>query len=208
MLTIKKQPGLRSRTPLLIGGVALLVLIAGLYLLSLVAAPTVSLFVKKPVNAADIAAPKKQADRIIIPTIGVDVHYGSNGQASLDQGAWWRYPERGDPQKGGNFIIAAHRFSIQPTPGKTIEKSPFYHIGKLKQGDKILVDYNGARYGYAISKLFNVKPDQTEIEAPLPDDASRLTLYSCDLGGSAEGRVVLYAKPLGEVATDTPSHRS
>ena len=97
-----------------------------------------------------------------------------------------------------NFIIAAHRFSIQPTPLGTIEKSPFYSIDKLVVGDKIIVDYEGARYAYEITATFNVTPNQTEIEAA--SEEPKLTLYSCELDGSAGGRVVINAKPLGKVA--------
>ena len=98
---------------------------------------------------------------------------------------------------GGNFIIAAHRFSIQPTPQGTVERSPFYNIDKMKLGDNIVVDYEGARYAYEITKIFDVKPDQTEIEAPSQE--AKLTLYSCELGGSDAGRIVITGKLLGQV---------
>ncbi|MCA9336972.1 class E sortase, partial [Candidatus Saccharibacteria bacterium] len=111
------------------------------------------------------------------------------------------YPERGNPEKGGNFIIAAHRFSIQPTPQSTIEKSPFYNIDKLAVSDKIVIDYDGARYGYEVEKVFDVKPNQIEIEAPSKE--SKLTLYSCELGGADAGRIVYVAKPLGLIALDS-----
>ena len=106
--------------------------------------------------------PTKQYDRIVIPRIGVDIAYGK-GQSSLDHGAQWRYPERGNPVNGGNFIIAAHRFTRAPPPGETAKKSPFYNIDKLIVGDKIVVDYDGTRYGYEIDKIFDVKPTQVEI---------------------------------------------
>lgn len=174
----------------------------GLYILSLVLAPTIPQLAITPINAAALPAPKVGANRIIIPKIGVNIPYGSNGVKSLDAGAWWRYPERGNPETGGNFIIAAHRFSIEPTPGQTIVKSPFYNINQLKKGDQILIDYNGNRYLYLAEQFTNVKPNQTEIEAP--SETAKLTLYSCDLGGSAEGRVVIIAEPQGQI--DTTKH--
>lgn len=184
--------------PAAIGIVVSCLLISGLYLLTLVAAPTVGpLVAMKPIDVKALPAPAITRNNVIIPKIGVNIPY-DKGVAALDQGAQWRYPERGNPESGGNFIIAAHRFSIQPTPLSTIEKSPFYHIDKLVIGDKIVIDYNGARYGYEISKIFDVTPDQIEIEAPSADE--KLTLYSCELGGSDAGRIVVIAKPLGEVA--------
>ena len=179
-------------------GVALCLLIGGLYLLSLVAAPTVApLIAAKQIDVNTLDAPTVEKNRIVIPKIGVDIHYAP-GAASLDKGAQWRYPDRGNPAKGGNFILAAHRFSIQPTPQSTVEKSPFYNIDKLVVGDKIVVDYVGTRYGYEIDKIFEVKPTQIEIEAP--SETAKLTLYSCELGGSEAGRIVVTAKPLGKVA--------
>lgn len=198
MLKINKKRGPGARR-LIAMFIALALLGTGLYLLILVASPTIApLIIRKPIDVKSLPAPKKIDNRIIIPKIGVNIAYGSESIASLDRGAWWRYPDRGNPEKGGNFIIAAHRFSIQPTPRGTIEKSPFYSIDKIIVGDKIVVDYEGKRYGYEVTKTFDVKPSQIEIEAPSTD--AKLTLYSCELGGSESGRIVVVAKLLGEVA--------
>ncbi len=197
MLKIKKRRSIGiPRIALL--GTALLLLSGGLYLLLLVASPSLApLITMKPIEVRSLPAPQATDNRVIIPKIGVNIPY-DKGAASLDRGAEWRYPERGNPEKGGNFIIAAHRFSIQPTPQGTIEKSPFYHIDKLVVGDKVVIDYTGTRYGYEIEKIFTVKPTQVEIEAPSTD--AKLTLYTCELDGSDAGRVVVVAKPLGKVA--------
>lgn len=197
MLKIKTQRTIISG-PRIVMTFAALLLIGGGYLLSLVGAPTVApLISMKPISVNALPAPTKSDNRVIIPKIGVNIPFGE-GQAALDRGAEWRYPERGNPETGGNFIIAAHRFSIQPTPQGTIEKSPFYSIDKLAVSDKIIVDYNGTRYGYEIEKATSESPNQTSIEAS--SEAPKLTLYSCEQDGSATGRVVLTAKPLGKVA--------
>lgn len=186
----------------LIGLIAVLLMGSGVYLLSLVAAPTVApLIAMKPIDVNALPTPQKSENRVIIPKIGVNIAFAP-GEAALDRGAQWRYPERGNPEKGGNFIIAAHRFSIQPTPQSTIEKSPFYNIDKLVVSDKIVIDYDGARYGYEVEKVFDVKPNQIEIEAPSKE--SKLTLYSCELGGADAGRIVYVAKPLGLIALESP----
>lgn len=172
----------------------------GLYLLALVSAPVMSPLISMRSFEPDaIAMPSMDSNRIIIPKIGVDIEYGE-GDLALDNGAQWRFPERGNPDDGGNFIIAAHRFTLAPTPQETIRKSPFYHIEKLVPGDEIIVDYEGKRYGYTISKTFDVKPNQTEIESA--DTENRLTLYSCGLGGADDSRVVLFGEPLGEVTVN------
>lgn len=191
----------QKRNPLLfiVAILALVALSAGLYLLSLVLAPSIApLIANKPIDAASLPAPKTNENRIIIPKIGVNIHYAP-GTESLDRGAEWRYPDRGNPSDGGNFIVAAHRLSIQPTPQGTVEKSPFYRVDQLVIDDQVLIDYNGKRYLYKISKISNVKPTQVEIEAP--SDTPILTMYTCTLGGASDGRVVVVAEPVGEVAT-------
>ena len=183
---------------LIVTTIALLLVIVGAYVLLLVLTPNIPfLYSSQPLDVKAMGTPKVGVNKIMIPGIGVDIPYGTNGQASLDSGAWWRYPERGDPVKGGNFIIAAHRFSIQLTPHDTAIKSPFYHLDKLKVGDPIIVDFSGKRYGYKISKAYTVKPTQTEIEAQT--DKPKMTLYSCELGGSEAGRTVFDAEPMGEI---------
>lgn len=198
MLNIRKRSKRRIYTSRVLLAVASIALVVGLYVLILVASPMVApLISEKPIDIAKLPAPTVKDNRIIIPKIGVNIHYAP-GTAALNAGAQWRYPERGNPETGGNFIIAAHRLTIEPTPWGTVIKSPFYNIDKLAIGDKIFVDYLGSRYAYNIAKIFNVLPTQTEIEAP--SDTPILTLYSCDLTGSATGRVVITGTLLGKVA--------
>ena len=174
-------------------------LAGGIYLLVLVLTPNVPiLYPVEPINAKTLPAPK--GDRIYIPKIGVSVDMVTGGAEALDKGAWHRFPERGDPVKGGNFIVSAHRFSLGTTPGQTRHKSPFYHIDKLAKGDQILVDFQGKRYGYEIVEEKSVKPTQVEIESPISEgEDPKLTLYTCTLKGESDGREVFIAKPLGEV---------
>ncbi len=197
MLAItQKRKVNKKKIALSISAIALLG--GGLYVLSLVTAPTIApLITMKPIDIKTLAAPEKTGNRIVIPKIGVNIAY-DKGAAALDRGAEWRAPTNGNPADGGNFVIAAHRFSIQPTPMGTIEKSPFYRIDKLAVGDKVVVDYEGKRYGYEITKEFTVKPTQIEIEARTNDPI--LTLYSCGLDGAEGDRFVLQAKRLGELA--------
>ncbi|MFZ1258801.1 MAG: class E sortase [Candidatus Saccharimonas sp.] len=197
MLNIKKSRIIVSKKQV-VGLFAVIMLMGGLYLLTLVSAPTIApLVMMKPIEVSSLPVPQKTENRIVIPKIGVNIPYGT-GKVALDQGAEWRYPERGNPEKGGNFVVAAHRFTLAPTPTETVRKSPFYHIDKLVVGDKIVVDYDGIRYGYEIQKIFDVKPTQVEIEAAT--DEAKLTLYTCELDGAESGRVVVVAKPLGKVA--------
>lgn len=153
------------------------------------------LYPAQPINAKTLKEP--EGDRVIIPKIGVNVPINTGGAEALNDGAWHRFPERGDPVKGGNFILSAHRFEIGLTPGETARKSPFYHIEKMNVGDQVIVDFHKKRYAYEITQMKEVKPNQVEIEAP--SDEAKMTLYTCTLKGETDGREVVIAKPLGEV---------
>lgn len=201
MLKIKTDSGFGAKKAILLTTSTLLIG-GGAYLLTLVSSPAIVPLVTKPIEPQSLAKPQVNDNRIVIPKIGVNIEYDDN-EASLDTGAWWRHSERGNPLDGGNFIISAHRFTLWSTIAKTIEKSPFYNIDKLAIDDQIIIDYSGKRYLYTIDKIFDVKPSQTEIEAP--SDRPKLTLYTCTLGGAADGRVVMTATPEGEVAVDNSS---
>lgn len=208
MLMISEQRRRPNRRIGVIITVISLVLIGGgLYIVSLITAPVLMpvLKITKPIDVKTLAKPSVKDDRIIIPKIGVDIAYGK-GQYALDHGAEWRRPDSGNPADGGNFVIAAHRFTLAATPADTAIKSPFYHIDKLIKGDKIIIDYGGARYGYEVSEILQVAPDRVDIEDPSSE--SKLTLYSCTLGGSRDGRIVIIADPLGEVSVTTPGDSS
>ncbi len=130
-------------------------------------------------------------NRLYIPTLDINLPYDTGSASVMERGAWWRQPSNGNPQDGGNFVLSAHRFVMGLTPQQTQRKSPFYTINKLRVGDKIIIDYNGKRYNYIIRKIFDVKPNAVEIERRT--DTPQLTLYSCTLGGSSDGRNVIVA---------------
>jgi len=175
-------------------------LCGGLYILWLAFAPALpnigwSENVQTTVNGTQ---PGTRGDRLYIPQIGVDVAIVEGSDISvLDKGAWHRQPQNGDPVAGGNFVLSAHRFSMGWTPQQTRAKSPFYHIDQLKVGDQFFVDFKGARYVYAVSRLYSVPQTAVQIEGASAEP--KLTLYSCDLRGAAAGRYVVEAKPLGKI---------
>lgn len=168
---------------------AIILLVGGLYLLVMSQKPTLLVPDLRPTV---IEAPEEVKDKqVIIPKIGVNVEIKEGDQSVLKTGAWHRFPERGDPEKGGNFIVSGHRFVMGYTPKATKEQSFFYNIDKLAIGDTILIDWQKQRYTYKITKVYSVKPNQVEIENPSKE--AKLTLYTCTLNGSNDGRVVLEA---------------
>ncbi|MFO0955378.1 MAG: sortase [Candidatus Saccharibacteria bacterium] len=165
---------------------------AGLYMAYLLLTPQLPILAGKSeidLNTADDATDNR--DRIQIEKINLEVPFFTGGPEELDKGSWHRYPDRGDPEQGGNFILSAHRFSIGTTPAETKKRSPFYNLDKLKEGDTMRIFFKGKWYTYTVTKKYSVKPNATEIEAP--SETSKLTLYSCSLGGSADGRIVIEA---------------
>ena len=139
-------------------------------------------------------APKvSDQDTLIIPKISVNALINPGGVATLANGAiWHRQPQNGNPVDGGNFVLAGHRYQFAITPDHTIKSSVLYDLDKMKLGDRILVDWHKKRYVYKVTKIYSVKPDAVEIEKRSINP--KMTLYTCTLAGSADGRIVIEAK--------------
>lgn len=139
-------------------------------------------------------APKvSQQDMLIIPKISVNAPINPGGVATLENGAiWHRQPQNGDPVNGGNFVLAGHRYQFALTPDRTIKSSVLYDLDKMKLGDRILVDWQKKRYTYKVTKIYSVKPNAVEIEEKSVEP--KMTLYTCTLAGSTDGRIVIEAK--------------
>lgn len=177
--------------------VAVLLLIAGTYLLITALAPAVppqrqpeSIYTNTTGQSIEII----KENRLYIPAISVDVAINEGTAAVLEKGAWHRKPENGNPEKGGNFVVSAHRFELGLTPQQTQTESPFYHIDRLQTGDRLFVDYNQKRYTYEVTKKYKVDRNAIQIEAPSAEP--KMTLYSCDLRGEAAGREVIEARQI------------
>ncbi len=172
--------------------ISICLVVVGLYLAYLLLTPKLPILAgpsEIDLNTTDDATDNR--DRIQIEKINLEVPFFTGSAEELDKGAWHRYPDRGDPKDGGNFILSAHRFSIGTTPAETKKRSPFYNLEKLEVGDTMRIFYQDKWYTYTVTKKYNVKPNATEIEAP--SETSKLTLYSCSLNGSADGRIVIEA---------------
>lgn len=178
-------------------GVGLVLIGAGCYVLLTATSPVFSLPVvtgRTPdeTKARLTESPGTYGDRLFIPQINVDVAIVTGGDEHvLEKGAWHRHPENGDPVQGGNFVLSAHRFVMSMTPQGTAVKSPFYNIDKLGIGDRLSVDYQSRRYEYVVSRKYSVKPTDVGIESRSIE--SKMTLYSCTLGGENDGRDVIEA---------------
>jgi sortase A len=178
--------------------IPLLMLVGGIYMLSLVFAPKLVPYLNSGdvKRVIDSSTPQEGNDRLYVQKLGVNAPIKTGDAPVMNNGGvWHRFPERGDPVAGGNFILSAHRWHTGKTPAETIAQSPFYNMDRMAVGDSIFVDFRGKRYKYEIYEIQQVKPDKTQIEEPLAEgEEAHMTLYTCTLKGSADGRVVIYAK--------------
>lgn len=172
---------------MLILGVGLLA--AGLYLMVNVAIPYL------PPSNNPIIKQKNDlsTNSVAINSVGIYAPIIQGNADALNQGAWHRFPERGNPVKGGTFILSAHSFVFRLNPLQTRQDSYFFNLHKAKVGDKVTVVWDKKEYVYTISKMYDVKPDSVEIEEV--NGIDHLVMYTCTSGGSSDGRVVVEALP-------------
>ncbi|MBP9759351.1 sortase [Candidatus Dojkabacteria bacterium] len=129
-----------------------------------------------------------QVNKLVIPSIGIDgVIYEGASVSTLNNGIW-RRPNTSKPDMGGNTVMSAHRFLYESGP------ITFYHLDKVKVGDKIYVLWKNKRYEYQVFNISEVLPTQVEIEANTKDPI--ITLYTCTPLWTAEKRLVVKAKLL------------
>lgn len=135
-------------------------------------------------------------DGLIIPKMLLDTPLiegpERNSFALLNKGAW-RLPFASSPDKGGNTVIAGHRFSY------TGPRGIFYFLNKLEPGDDIGLWYQGKLYRYKVEASRTHAATDTYVQESTND--SRLTLYTCTPLWNPVNRLVVVAKPIPE---DTP----
>ncbi len=133
-------------------------------------------------------APPPQEHRIVIPSIQLNEPIvESKTIAAIKDGGTWRRPNTSTPTQEGNTVIVAHRFYGNNT-------STFYHLDKVKVGDKIALYWDNEEVLYEVSETKVVEPDAVSIEAPTSE--KRLTLYTCTPLWTAKQRLVVVAHPI------------
>ncbi|MFH0873648.1 MAG: class E sortase [Candidatus Komeilibacteria bacterium] len=136
----------------------------------------------KSVNIQPVIA----ANSLVVPKMKVNskILEGKTTK-TLNQGLW-RIPGTSTPDKGGNMVIAAHRWKWLPSSQKS-----FYDIEKVTVGDQITVTWQGKEYYYQVVKTSYVKPNEVSILANTSEP--RLTLFSCAPLFSTKYRYVVQA---------------
>jgi LPXTG-site transpeptidase (sortase) family protein len=133
--------------------------------------------------------PTSQANSLIIPAMMLTSPTlegpESNWFNLLKQGIW-HWPASSTPDKGGNTVFLAHRFSYTGPHGA------FYYLNKLVPGDEIGVIWNHKKYVYKVASSREVPPTETSIENNTSD--ARLTLFTCTPLWNPKDRLVVVAE--------------
>jgi sortase A len=155
--------------------------------------PTVAAAIEqtKKTSSPNVFQADAAHDGIIIPRIDLNTPLVegpmSNSFNLLNQGAW-RLPLASSPDKGGNTVIAGHRFSY------TGPRGIFYFLDKLQVGDQIGLWYHGQLYTYVVES--SATHPATDVYVQQPTSGTRLTLYTCTPLWNPTNRLVVVAKPL------------
>jgi len=130
----------------------------------------------------------KRDNRLVIATIGVDAHISTNKnpRTGLNEGVWMD-PSGSTPNKGGNTVIAGHRWKYLPPNNTT-----FYLLDKVKVGDEMSTTWNNKKYVYKVKEVKIVDPDDAGILSPTHNPT--LTLYTCTPLFSMKHRLVVISE--------------
>ncbi|MET0779428.1 MAG: class D sortase [Candidatus Saccharimonadales bacterium] len=124
-------------------------------------------------------------DRIVIPAMQLEqpIYEGKDAR-TLNKGLWLR-PATSTPDKGGNTVIAGHRFTY------TNPRGTLYFLDKVHPGDEIGVFWHGKKYLYRVAATTIVPPSATQVESAT--NTSQLTLYTCTPLWNPKDRLVVTA---------------
>lgn len=133
------------------------------------------------------AAPKGQPNSLIMPTALFDQQVFEGPDARTLRSGVWHRPSSSTPDKGGNTVFSAHRFTYSNPRGA------FYNLDKVKVGDTVAVIWNNKSYPYIVRETKVVGPHDTYIEDPT--SSPQLTLYTCTPLTLPKDRLVVIATP-------------
>jgi sortase A len=177
---------------------SVLVVLLCLYIIVLPLLPQVIFWGKARLNirpalvkaeAANITVPLPAENTLVIPSLNMqEAIYEGNSEAVLMKGVWHR-PFTSSPDKGGNTVLSGHRYTYAGA-------AEFYHLDKIRQGDSVIMYWQGKKYQYTVKMVREVPPEATEIEAPTNE--ATLTIYTCTPLWTAKNRLIITAELVGE----------
>lgn len=138
-------------------------------------------------NERDPSLPEQ--NRLVIPQMDLDGEIFEGKYAGTLSKGIWRRPNTSAPDRGGNTVLVAHRFTYS-------SPAIFYHLDKLKKNDQFALIWEQQLYNYRVREIRVVEPDAVEIE--YNTDEPVLTLYTCTPMWTAEKRLVVVADLIEE----------
>jgi LPXTG-site transpeptidase (sortase) family protein len=133
-----------------------------------------------------------QGNRLSIPVMNLDEPVLDGATARTVNNGVWRLPNSATPGSGSNTVLVGHRYSYNPGIAH-----PFYSLDIVKVGDSVGVYWENRLYTYTVTEVKVVAPTALEIEAPTPYE--QLTLYTCTPLWTSNQRLVIIAKPTGDI---------
>jgi sortase A len=152
--------------------------------------------------------------RLVIPKISVDIPVLPVGVKTIRERSgsrviWGDVPNAGGfhqtsayPGNPGNTVINGHR---------DIQGSVFRHLDKVEVGDEILLYVGEKAYPYQVSETLVVpetfasaeqRADNLKLIGNMPEE--RLTLVTCTPVSLATHRLLIIARPPGQIAPQMP----
>lgn len=193
MASSRKSSKRKSKPSSLKIFIGLLIFISGIYLIFNKDKGGIYLsttFAEEPVKIEELKLGNmvlgETPERIIIPSLRINLPVKA---AKVVSGYWEVFDESaawgegsGIPGQKGNQVIFAHA-----------KESLFLPLRSIKLGDKIYVLTKDKYFQYQINEIKEVRPGQTEVIAPTPDET--LTLYTCS-GFADSKRLIVVGKRL------------
>ncbi len=145
------------------------VVLAGAFLLNQVFSPEIQYQINRPDEEIVIevieSTTEFNEDRLIIPSIGVDMEIGAE-ESYLDIGGWvQRFDDNSLPN-----LVAIHRFGWTTLSTEQKIKQTLYHVNKLEKGDVVFIIWDGNRYKYSVQEV---------VEGLNNPSSEYLTIYTC-----------------------------
>jgi len=141
--------------------------------------------------AVEAAKPIPQDNRLVLPSIQLDQPILEGESFRMLEKGLWRKPASSTPDKGGNTVLVAHRFTY-----RTTDQGVFYHLDKINVGDTFPVYWQGKEYDYEVREIKIVSPLAVEVEQNTAEPI--LTMYTCTPIWSPTQRLVVIARLLTE----------
>lgn len=178
-------------------GLSIVVILMGLYIVLMPFLPQIAFWFKggaQYVYRGELSAGQDDSNliepprdnRLVIPDLSLDEEVIEGGNLGvINDGGTWRRPNTSTPDKGGNTVIVGHRFTYAGA-------STFYHLDKMKPGQKFGVWWEGKEYVYEVFAKEVVPATQLRVENPTEEPI--VTLYTCTPLWTAKDRLVVQAK--------------